>query len=252
MSKTVRFLGISFWNAPLSELFDDLWMHGGLLVVPAAPALAELPEDPSYEAALRQADFAIIDSAVVGLLIAFTRMRKVERISGLRFLQALLLGEERRRLAASRILWVVPNHAEAEGTRRYLRSIELSARAEAYYQAPHYRLPGDFHDATLFADVKMFQPDCVIICIGGGKQEKLGLALRNQFPKQFPIICIGAAIAFLTGSQARIPTWADRAGLGWLVRTLHNPRVFGPRYWKAAWKFPRLLFWKPSKSGAES
>lgn len=235
-------LGISFWNAPLPNLFQELWAQRGLLVVPAAPALAELPNDASYEAAVIDADFAIIDSALVALILVFKTRGRIERISGLRFMQGLLLGEERPRFVASRVLWVVPQKADAESIQQYLRTIALASVAQEFYEAPFYGSLTEFQDAALFTAIESFRPDCVIICIGGGKQEKLGLALRNRFPRQFPILCTGAAIAFMTGAQVKIPTWADRAGLGWLFRTLHNPRTFGPRYFRAAWKFPVLLF----------
>jgi hypothetical protein len=51
-----------------------------------------------------------------------------------------------------------------------------------------------------------------------------------------------ALATFLTGTQANIPTWADRLYLGWLLRIFQSPRTFLPRYWKAAWQFPRLLW----------
>jgi UDP-N-acetyl-D-mannosaminuronic acid transferase (WecB/TagA/CpsF family) len=64
-------------------------------------------------------------------------------------------------------------------------------------------------------------------------QEKLGLYLKRQCPGQPAIHCIGAAIAFLTGDQVWIPTWADRWILGWLFRCASNPGRFLPRYTKA-------------------
>ncbi|HAQ58475.1 MAG TPA: glycosyltransferase, partial [Opitutae bacterium] len=45
--------------------------------------------------------------------------------------------------------------------------------------------------------------------------------------------CIGAAIAFLTGMQTRIPKWADRIYIGWQLRIIADPKTFLPRYWSA-------------------
>ena len=42
-----------------------------------------------------------------------------------------------------------------------------------------------------------------------------------------------AAIAFLSGQQARIPLIFDKIYIGWLVRIIFNPFVFLPRYSKA-------------------
>jgi UDP-N-acetyl-D-mannosaminuronic acid transferase (WecB/TagA/CpsF family) len=30
-----------------------------------------------------------------------------------------------------------------------------------------------------------------------------------------------------------IPVWADKLYLGWLFRTMADPKRFGPRYWEA-------------------
>jgi UDP-N-acetyl-D-mannosaminuronic acid transferase (WecB/TagA/CpsF family) len=49
-----------------------------------------------------------------------------------------------------------------------------------------------------------------------GVQERLGYALRKQLSYKPAILCLGAAIAFLSGGQANIPNWADRLMLGWL------------------------------------
>jgi UDP-N-acetyl-D-mannosaminuronic acid transferase (WecB/TagA/CpsF family) len=54
--------------------------------------------------------------------------------------------------------------------------------------------------------------------------------------------CIGAAIGFLTGDQVRIPNWADRIFLGWLFRSLAQPKTFVPRFWSAR-NLPWLM-WK--------
>lgn len=44
------------------------------------------------------------------------------------------------------------------------------------------------------------------------------------------IHCIGAALGFLTGDQVHIPNWADKVYLGWLLRSLAQPRVFIPAF----------------------
>ncbi|HAQ58528.1 MAG TPA: glycosyltransferase, partial [Opitutae bacterium] len=73
----------------------------------------------------------------------------------------------------------------------------------------------------------------VILTIAGGKQEVLGYWLRNQLDYEPTILCIGAAIAFLTGKQVSIPKWADRIYIGWLLRIITDPKTFLPRYWSA-------------------
>jgi UDP-N-acetyl-D-mannosaminuronic acid transferase (WecB/TagA/CpsF family) len=80
----------------------------------------------------------------------------------------------------------------------------------------------------------------VVVTIGGGNQERLGLYLKRHLPYLPAIHCIGAAIAFLSGDQVHIPVWADQLYLGWLFRTISEPKRYFPRYWEAR-KLFRLL-----------
>ena len=81
--------------------------------------------------------------------------------------------------------------------------------------------------------IKENKPKYVIINLGGGVQEVLGSFIKKETENcvyKPIIICTGAAIAFLTGSQVKIPTIIDRIYLGWLARCISNPKVFVPRY----------------------
>jgi UDP-N-acetyl-D-mannosaminuronic acid transferase (WecB/TagA/CpsF family) len=81
----------------------------------------------------------------------------------------------------------------------------------------------------------------VVVTIGGGTQERLGLYLKRHLSYLPAIHCIGAAIAFLSGDQVHIPTWADRRYLGWLFRCVSNPKRFVPRYWDARQLFGLMV-----------
>ena len=48
----------------------------------------------------------------------------------------------------------------------------------------------------------------------------------------------GAAIAFLTGEQAKIPPFIDKLFLGWFFRILFSPKLYLVRYLKSI----RLFF----------
>ncbi len=61
----------------------------------------------------------------------------------------------------------------------------------------------------------------------------MGLYLRSELNRKPSIHCVGAAIAFLSGDQVLIPSWADHMYLGWLFRCLSDPRRYMPRYWDA-------------------
>jgi hypothetical protein len=66
-----------------------------------------------------------------------------------------------------------------------------------------------------------------------GEDHLLEAWLRERLDPCPGIVCTGAAVAFLAGTQAKIPVWADRSGLGWLMRCIYEPKKFIPRYWSA-------------------
>jgi N-acetylglucosaminyldiphosphoundecaprenol N-acetyl-beta-D-mannosaminyltransferase len=245
MARSVQILGIRFFNGTVDEAVDTMSANGGLLVVPAGPTLVRLSEDADYRRALVSADMAIADSGAMVLLWRIFTGRRVERISGLKYLKRLV-----RRLAShpnERVLWVVPSEAAHQKTLAWLRSVNLTGATD-FYAAPRYA--SDARDDALLARIdspskelaaaKSDSPTHIVIGIGGGVQEKLGLFLRDSLRARPAIHCIGAALAFLTGDQPPIPMWADRLYLGWFLRLLRQPRVFGPRYLSAL-KLPRLL-----------
>jgi exopolysaccharide biosynthesis WecB/TagA/CpsF family protein len=236
MSSTELILGVNFFNGTVDEAVDAMCANGGLLVVPAAPALVKLNEDEDYRRALTSADMVIADSGAMVLLWRIFTGRRVERISGLKFLKRLVAQLPLR--SDERVLWIVPTEHAHEKTIAWLRSMNLTETAD-FYIAPRYA--AQVRDEALASKIDSHSPTHVVVGIGGGVQEKLGLFLKENLRARPAIYCIGAALAFLTGDQPPIPMWADRFYLGWLLRLLRQPRVFGPRY-MSAMKLPWLIF----------
>ena len=234
--RTETILGIPFFDGTVEEAVDLMSASGGLLVVPAAPTLLKLCEDEEYRRAVISSDMVIADSGAMVLLWKIFTGRHVERISGLQFLKHLVarLGSQPK----EHVLWIVPSESAHQKTIAWLQKANLLSTAD-FYVAPLY--PRQVRDYALAAKIDSQPPMHVVIGIGGGVQEKLGLFLRENLRARPAIHCIGAALAFLTGDQPPIPTWADRFYLGWLLRLLRQPRVFGPRY-LGALKLPFLVF----------
>jgi len=186
-------------------------------------------KDIPYQSALKNADLILADSGYLTLLTRLVVGKQLNRISGLEFLEALL-GDERFR--NERKLWVDTSNEEGEANRKYLNQKGIKATAADSYVAPFYT-PGHIEDEALLARIREVRPNYVIINIAGNKQEPLGYYLKRNLNYTPAIICTGAAIAFMTGAQAGIPSWADRLFLGWLCRCLEKPSVYVPRYIRA-------------------
>ncbi len=225
-AKTVRILGIPFFDGSARAAVERLCRSGGYVVAPAAPALVKVQHDLQYRRALLEADLAIADSGFMVLLFRILHGLKVTRISGLIYLKALLHGPHLRESGGA--FWVLPSKIANRKASQWLSGQNFQIWAANFYVAPRYGT--EVADARLIALLDAQRPAHVVVAIGGGTQEKLGLFLRENLSYRPAIHCIGAALGFLTGDQRPIPMWADRFYLGWLLRLLRQPRVFGPRY----------------------
>ena len=154
-------------------------------------------------------------------------------MSGLTYLKLLL--NQPQLHSPGRTFWVMPNRKAMEFNLRWLNRLGLSVSEEDCYLAPQYRpdANGRITDPELVAAILARRPAHVIMAVGGGVQEKLGAWLLKNLDYRPSVHCTGAAIGFLSGEQAHIPTWADSCRLGWLFRCLDNPSRFVPRYWEA-------------------
>jgi UDP-N-acetyl-D-mannosaminuronic acid transferase (WecB/TagA/CpsF family) len=213
--------------------------RGGLVVAPAAPALVDMEWDKHYREALTEADLVITDSGLLVMLWNTLKSDCIHRVSGLEYLQLLLRRPEFRRPGAT--LWVMPSRESMSRNLAWLESQGYAGGEEHCYLAPKYS-PGPIRDEALIRKVHELRPQHIIVCVGGGVQEKLGLFLKRGCDYRPAIHCVGAAIGFLSGDQVRIPAWADRVVLGWLFRCLWKPSRFVPRYFRAM-QLP-LIIWR--------
>jgi N-acetylglucosaminyldiphosphoundecaprenol N-acetyl-beta-D-mannosaminyltransferase len=232
-SNSRRILGIDFFSGGASQAVDRM-RDGGLLVVPAAPALSTLPTDKGYREALLGADMVITDSAMMVLLWNLFERDNLGRLSGLRYFSHLV--EDRDFRSENSTLYVMASNESAACNAAWLVHQGLPVRAEQLYVAPMYG--HEVTDPILLERVQRQRPKHIVITIGGGVQERLGLYLKQSAGYTPAIHCIGAAIAFRSGDQVYVPAIADHLALGWLLRCLWRPKSYIPRYWSA-----RKLAW---------
>jgi UDP-N-acetyl-D-mannosaminuronic acid transferase (WecB/TagA/CpsF family) len=233
---THTILGIKFFGGTSREAVAEIIRSGGLLVAPAAPSMITLCRDEDYRRALLSADLAIADSGFMVLLWKLFTGENVPRISGLEHVKRLLEHESVRQ--ARSVLWVVATDASRNRLLDFLAGERV--RPPDVYVAPTYARP--VQDEKLLEIVRQIRPQHIVVAVGGGMQDKLGQYLLEQIDHRPAVHCIGAALGFLTGDQVRIPDWADKYYVGWLFRSLAQPKVFVPRFWSAR-KLPWLV-WK--------
>jgi UDP-N-acetyl-D-mannosaminuronic acid transferase (WecB/TagA/CpsF family) len=274
-----RILGIDFFDGSAKAAIA-LMRNGGLLVIPAAPALKDLDRNHDYRDALHNADLALSDSAFMVLIWNRLQSKRIKRLSGLGYLRELLLEPDLRQ--PGNTLWIMANPVSAKRNRAWLQKQGITIPEANIYVAPMYggtngnqtgrptsgssdvgstngtpsrngKQSGDIlfgssdthstslSDPVLLALIDRLRPQHIVVTIGGGTQERLGLYLKRNLPYRPAIHCVGAAIAFLSGDQVRIPVWADKYYLGWLFRSVSEPKLYIPRYWNARKLLPLIL-----------
>ena len=242
----VHFLGIPFWDGKAAELLQQADETGGSLTVPSAPSLAQAHKDPALLRAYQESTYAVVDGGYIALILRFVVGRPIRRISGLQLIERLFIDDKKAiDSKARKILWVVPNEEEQSRIEKLLSTLGFDSEKQRFYAAPFYRNDAEFQDHSLAEEIDRFEANWVILCIGGGRQEKLAywLSGKHALCKRSPaVLCTGAAIAFFTGGQASIPKWADRLYLGWLFRIVENPKLYFPRYWAAFYSLPIMLW----------
>lgn len=242
-------LGVPFFKGTLDQAVAAS-TAGGLIVAPSGPGLAwDLRANPAYRTAVAGADLALTDSGLMvlewNILCRFSQHfdeRRLHRISGLKYLEALLLREEVRQPGQS--FWLMPSEVEMQRNLNWLKKNGFDHLTDDDCRvAPHYprRADGVIKDDALAILLEQRRPSWVFLNVGSGVQEPLGHWLRDRLSYRPALVCTGAAIAFLSGGQAKIPAWADRMYVGWLMRIISNPGVFGPRYFRALKLVPQLL-----------
>ena len=234
---TRRILGIDYFIGTVEQAVART-LAGGLVVAPSGPGMAvDIVNSAEYRDAVQSADLAITDSGYMILLWRLFTGEKLPRLSGLRLLRALVDEPELKAPGAS--FWVMPSVEESNRNRAWLAMQGYALSDDDIYIAPFYGSER-ISDAELLAKIEARKPRVVMLCIGGGIQERVGCYLRRELSYRPGITCLGAAIAFLTGGQANIPPWADRLFLGWFMRILSDPRKFGKRYYQSIRLAPLL------------
>jgi UDP-N-acetyl-D-mannosaminuronic acid transferase (WecB/TagA/CpsF family) len=242
---THRILGIDFFDGSAKDAIAFM-RDGGLLVVPAAPALKDLETNRDYRDALLNADLALTDSAFMVLIWNRLQSRPITRLSGLEYLRVLLLEPDVRQ--SGNTLWIMANPVGARRNLSWLAEQGIAVPEDNIYMAPMYG-SADISDPPLLDRLNRLRAQHIIVTIGGGTQERLGLYLKRNLSYRPAIHCIGAAIAFLSGDQVHIPIWADKFYLGWLLRSIAEPKRYAPRYWSARKLLPLMLRYRDRLPG---
>jgi len=158
------------------------------------------------------------DNGLMVLMWRLLRGKKIQRLSGLKYLKRLLAklkGE-----GTAEIFWVLPTERAQEKLVDWSHREAFAVKIDNCYVAPHYGF--EIEDRHLLMLIEGRRPAHVLIAVGARPQEKLGYYLRENLSYRPAINCTGAALGFITGDQIRIPAGPIAfipAGLGDYLRS---------------------------------
>ena len=222
--KKFSFKEIKFYSGNYDQIkyeFDK----GGVLVAPAASALANIDTDKQYYSSLKNSKIAILDSGFFCILLRIFRFQKVKKLSGFLFLKTFLDNFKNQQ----KILFIDPSKKSNILNIKFLKSKKIINFKT--YIAPNYKKK--FFDLKLLNLVNNYKPKYIVINIGGGSQEPLAIYINKNIKYNASIMCTGAALAFMTGEQAPINKFIDKVYLGWLTRIIWNPKLYLGRILKS-------------------
>ena len=218
--KIIHFKGIKFDNSTFDEIKKKIILKSNMLVAPAASALSQIDVNKDYYQSLKGADIVILDSGFFCILLRIFKGLSVNRLSGYLFLKKFLDLDFKKNI---KFFLIEPNQKDMIVNKSYFNKKRINNITS--YVAPKYNTE-KFKDSKLLKKIKQKKPRFIIVNIGGGIQETLGLYVKKNIKFKCSIICTGAAIAFLTKRQAPVNDLIDKLYLGWLIRTLYDPKKF--------------------------
>ena len=238
MIKKIIFKRIKFNNIEAKN-FNKYILKKGLFIFPAGPALASIEKSNEYYRSLQKADYVFFDSGFFVLLLKIFKNIYVKKFSGYKFLS--LFFDYLKKNRNKSVFCIDPNLKFSRSNKNFFKG--LGIRKIHNFLAPKYQTKS-LSDKRLLQKINKAKPDFILTNIGGGKQEILGLYLRDNLKIKTTILCTGAAISFFTKDQAPINSLIDQLYLGWLVRLIFNPIVFFKRYFYSLRLIPLVILSK--------
>jgi exopolysaccharide biosynthesis WecB/TagA/CpsF family protein len=195
----------------------------GYVVTPNVDHLIRLCEEPSFRALYRSAKYNVLDSRVVAVAARLLKGMRLGICPG-----ADLTAELLRHVVSPLDPIVLIGGSESRAKRlidKYgLRNVQ------------HHNPPmGFIHDAeateACLCFIEAHSPfRFCFLAVGSPQQEMIAQRLQARGKARGLVLCVGAALNFLTGVERRAPRWMRRFALEWLYRLAQDPRRLAYRY----------------------
>jgi N-acetylglucosaminyldiphosphoundecaprenol N-acetyl-beta-D-mannosaminyltransferase len=198
--------------------------------------VVQLQQLPEFRAAYRRARFVTADGfpiVVLGRLLG----TPIERTTGADLIEPVCQEAGQRQLP---VFLLGSNERTLATSARRLSERFKGLRIAGYF-APSPNFEPYSEEADLAVDkIRTCGAKLCFVALGAPRQELFAARCLDEL-NGTGMLCVGAALEFIAGTQSRAPSIAQKTGLEWAWRMLHEPRRLGPRYARCLAAVPQLV-----------
>ena len=198
--------------------------------------VVQLQQHTNFRAAYRRARFVTADGFPIVVLSRLMGTR-IERTAGSDLVEPVCA--EARKKGLPVFLLGTNDHTLRLTARRLSERFRGLQIAGCLAPGPGF----DPHSSEADAAIERIRASGARLCfvaLGAPRQELFAARCLDEL-NGTGVLCIGAALDFIAGTQSRAPSIARRAGLEWAWRMLRNPQRLGPRYVRCMAAVPHLV-----------
>jgi len=195
----------------------------GFVVTPNVDHLIRYYEESEFRNLYDAADYVLLDSRFMSHLLRLSRGIQVRVCPGSDLTERLFKDV----IAGGDTVVLIG------GTAAQARSLEddFGLRNLQHFNPPMGFIRDSQAVETCLQFIESHSPfRFCLIAVGCPQQEMLAYELKRRGIARGLVLCVGAAINFLTGAERRAPRWMQTIGMEWLYRMLGNPGRLAKRY----------------------
>ncbi|MFZ4619181.1 MAG: WecB/TagA/CpsF family glycosyltransferase [Bacteroidota bacterium] len=225
-NQTVRILNITLDNITNKELLESL--RSGILFTPNIDHFVMAQKDRTFYDAYRRADFVVLDSQVIFILLKFFGPKIQEKISGADFFP--LFCRYHKDNHAVRI-FVLGGMEDVSNIVQKKINDESGRKMVVGAFSPTMGFENDPQEMeTVIQMIKSSGANVLAVGLGTPKQEKWIYRYKMHLETIDIFMGVGATFDFIAGAQKRAPKFVQKIGMEWLYRLVRNPKRLAKRY----------------------
>jgi N-acetylglucosaminyldiphosphoundecaprenol N-acetyl-beta-D-mannosaminyltransferase len=198
--------------------------------------VVQLQQRSDFRAAYRRARFVTADGFPI-VVLSRLMGTPIERTTGADLVEPVCQEARRKGLP---IFMLGSNHRTLAITAKRL-SERYKGLDVAGYFAPGANFDPYSSEADFAIDsIRASGAKLCFVALGAPRQELFAARCLDELDGT-GLLCIGAALDFIAGTQTRAPSITQKVGLEWAWRMLREPRRLGPRYARCLAVVPRLV-----------